>query len=415
MRDLLVARPGRRYSEDELIQSQRNLYDSDLFRYATVNIDSAAYQARGRDSVPLLVQVNESQPPPDPGGLGYAHRGLLPRLARLDHPQLSRGQRPHPRSHRPDLQGRRRRPIRLGPRKQHLQRLAGRPSALSSSTTRSERTVRRPAFLSSNNTLAGVGVQRAALGVPGVPATRDRHHGDAEPADASAADSRSRCRIICPTDAPRRATRASAPRSTPVPRTWWTCSGRTGCSRTLTGNGSLPRINNPIDPSRGSVKSLEVTVSSHLLGSAEFQQFTRVVGDASWYRQLSRDVVFSWRVRGGLDLLARGGGRHPARQLHPARAAILRRRPQRRPRLRPQRARPGGLRRFQAEVDDGVPRRPINPGLGHGRRHRRQHPRASATSSSACPRRCSGRGSGSRPSSTSGGAWQRGGRDAPTR
>ena len=71
VRNLLISRPGRRYSEEELIQSQRNLYDSDLFRYATVNIDSAAYQP-GRDSVPLLVQVSEAKPRRIRGGIGFA-------------------------------------------------------------------------------------------------------------------------------------------------------------------------------------------------------------------------------------------------------------------------------------------------------------------------------------------------------
>jgi len=68
---------------------------------------------------------------------------------------------------------------------------------------------------------------------------------------------------------------------------------------TITANASLPRTNNPIDPSRGSQKSVEVTVSSKLLGSASFQQFTRVVSEAAWYRPVARDVVLSWRVRGG--------------------------------------------------------------------------------------------------------------------
>ena len=54
-----------------------------------------------------------------------------------------------------------------------------------------------------------------------------------------------------------------------------------------------------IDPSRGSLKSLEVTVSSRFLGSASFQQFTRAVADAAWYRPLARNVVLSWHVRGG--------------------------------------------------------------------------------------------------------------------
>ena len=70
VRALLVARPGRSYVQDELFQSQRNLYSSDLFRYATVNIDSAAYQA-GEDSVPLVVQVNESRPRRVRAGIGY--------------------------------------------------------------------------------------------------------------------------------------------------------------------------------------------------------------------------------------------------------------------------------------------------------------------------------------------------------
>ena len=70
VRALLVARPGRPYTQDELFQSQRNLYSSELFRYATVNIDSAAYQA-GEDSVPLVVQVNESRPRRVRAGIGY--------------------------------------------------------------------------------------------------------------------------------------------------------------------------------------------------------------------------------------------------------------------------------------------------------------------------------------------------------
>ncbi len=70
VRDLLVARPGRRYSQDELLLSQQNLYKSDLFRYATVNIDSAGFSP-GADTVPLLVQVNESRRRRIRGSLGY--------------------------------------------------------------------------------------------------------------------------------------------------------------------------------------------------------------------------------------------------------------------------------------------------------------------------------------------------------
>ncbi|HEX6616495.1 MAG TPA: POTRA domain-containing protein, partial [Gemmatimonadales bacterium] len=70
VRNLLISRPGRLYSQDELLQSQRNLYSSDLFRFATVNIDSAAFQP-GMDSVPLVVQVSEAKRRRIRGGLGY--------------------------------------------------------------------------------------------------------------------------------------------------------------------------------------------------------------------------------------------------------------------------------------------------------------------------------------------------------
>jgi outer membrane protein assembly factor BamA len=63
---------------------------------------------------------------------------------------------------------------------------------------------------------------------------------------------------------------------------------------------SVPRANSPIDPTRGYNASVEVTYASKLIGSSSFQQFTRVFADAAWYRPLSRDVVLSWRVRGGL-------------------------------------------------------------------------------------------------------------------
>ncbi|HYC32026.1 MAG TPA: BamA/TamA family outer membrane protein, partial [Gemmatimonadales bacterium] len=51
-----------------------------------------------------------------------------------------------------------------------------------------------------------------------------------------------------------------------------------------------------------------------------FQQFTRIIGDMSWYRPLSRDVVLSWRVRGGIifsptvDVLTQRGNFIPPEQ-----------------------------------------------------------------------------------------------------
>jgi outer membrane protein insertion porin family len=69
---------------------------------------------------------------------------------------------------------------------------------------------------------------------------------------------------------------------------------------TLTALGTFPRVNSPIDPTRGRIGSVEMTHSSKYIGSSSLQQFTRFSGGMSWYRPLSRDVVLSWRLRGGL-------------------------------------------------------------------------------------------------------------------
>jgi outer membrane protein assembly factor BamA len=69
---------------------------------------------------------------------------------------------------------------------------------------------------------------------------------------------------------------------------------------TLTASGNFPRVNSPIDPTRGRIGSVELTHSSKYIGSSSLQQFTRAVAAMAWYRPLSRNVVLSWRVKGGL-------------------------------------------------------------------------------------------------------------------
>jgi outer membrane protein assembly factor BamA len=297
VRDLLVARPGRRYSQDELLLSQQNLYNSDLFRYATVNIDSADFQP-GADTVPLLVQVNESRRRRIRGSLGYGtedcFRGGLAWTSR-------------------NFLGSNGRLLDLTSRVSKVG--VGSPTdwGLSEGICSSSRndsigssllnynlgaTIRRPAFLSATSNLS-VSVyteRRSEFQVylrreTGTTVTLRReqlrrriplslaynlNYGSTEATEVSFCASFNAC-----TDdvvALLRQNRVLA---------------------TLTGTGTLPRVNNLIDPSRGSLKSLEVAVSSRFLGSAAFQQFTRVVADAAWYRPLTRNVVLSWHVRGG--------------------------------------------------------------------------------------------------------------------
>jgi outer membrane protein assembly factor BamA len=297
VRDLLVSRPGRRYSQDELLVSQQNLYQSDLFRYATVNIDSAEFQAGG-DTVPLLVQVNESRRRRIRGSLGYAtedcfrgglgwtFRNFLGSNGRLL-----------------DLSAR---VSKVGVGDPTDWGLAeGICSASANDSIGSSllnyhvgATIRRPAFLNATTSLA-VSVYTERRSEYLVYLRRE--------AGTSITLRREQLRRRIP---------LSLTYNLNYGRTDATevsfCASFNACTDdvvsllkqnrvlgTLTGLATVPRINSLIDPSRGSLKSVEVTVSSRFLGSASFQEFVRGVADAAWYRQLSRDVVLSWHVRGG--------------------------------------------------------------------------------------------------------------------
>jgi len=297
VRKLLVARPGRRYSQEELFQSQRNLYESDLFRFASVNIDSAAFQPDA-DSVPLLVQVNEGKRRRIRGGLGYAtndcFRGSLGWTSRdfLGGGRLL------------DLTSR---VSKVG---------VGAPVdwGLADNICRASRndtvgsakvnyylgaSVRRPAFLSPNNAIT-VSVFTERRSEYKVYLRQE--------AGASIAFTRT---------TPRRRNPLSLTYTLSYGRTEATaqsfCSFFNACTAdviqplrenrmlaTLTATANFPRVNSQIDPTRGSIGSLELTHSSKYIGSSSLQQFTRFIGAMAWYRPLSRNVVLSWRIKGGL-------------------------------------------------------------------------------------------------------------------
>jgi outer membrane protein assembly factor BamA len=297
VRNFLISRPGRLYSQDELYQSQRNLYASDLFRYATVNIDSATFQPAA-DSVPLTVQVSEAKRRRIRGGIGYAtddcFRGSLGWTTRNF---LGSGGRILDLTSRISKVGVGR-PFDWG-----LDRsICGnsREDSVGSAKVNFSlgASIRRPAFLSPNNTIA-VSLfteRRSEFKVylrqeTGTTVTLRR-------------------------DTPKRRIPLSLAYTLSYGRTEATaesfCASFNACTpdvvgllrqnrvlATLTANGTLPQVNNPIDPSRGSLASLELTWSSKYLGSSSFQQFVRAAGDYSWYRPIARDVVFSWRLRGG--------------------------------------------------------------------------------------------------------------------
>jgi len=297
VRNFLISRPGRLYSQDELYQSQRNLYASDLFRYATVNIDSATFQPAA-DSVPLTVQVSEAKRRRIRGGIGYAtddcFRGSLGWTTRNF---LGSGGRILDLTSRISKVGVGR-PFDWG-----LDRsICGnsREDSVGSAKVNFSlgASIRRPAFLSPNNTIA----------VSLFTERRSEFKVYLRQETGTA--------VTLRRDTPKRRIPLSLAYTLSYGRTEATaesfCASFNACTpdvvgllrqnrvlATLTANGALPHVNNPIDPSRGSLASLELAWSSKYLGSSSFQQFVRAVGDYSWYRPIARDVVFSWRLRGG--------------------------------------------------------------------------------------------------------------------
>ncbi len=62
------------------------------------------------------------------------------------------------------------------------------------------------------------------------------------------------------------------------------------------------RVNNVLDPSEGSLVSLNVTHTSRIVGSDPFYEFNRGELELAQYYPLGRRAVFAWRVRGGTIL-----------------------------------------------------------------------------------------------------------------
>jgi outer membrane protein assembly factor BamA len=79
---------------------------------------------------------------------------------------------------------------------------------------------------------------------------------------------------------------------------------------TLTLGMQRIRTNYPLDPTRGSTLSAEITTSSTAIGSSSFTEFTRFIGDIAAYQPL-RSAVLAGRIRFGTVFapsLAIGGG-----------------------------------------------------------------------------------------------------------
>ncbi len=294
---LLTARPGEWYSDNDLFQSQRNLYAANLFRLASVQLDTSRF-VPGDERVPLRVQVTESPPRRARASVGYGSNDCLRSSAGITFRDFLGGGRIL------DITGRVSkvgvgRPLDWGLEESLCSPIADDTIGSSLLNYGITTALRRPAFLSPNNTLVMTGFleRRSEFKV-----YRRREIG------ASVG-----------------ITRETPVRRLPVALTYTMLFGRTVASpfsfcaffnscdpvdveflsrtqrlATLSATATIPRANNPVDPTRGYVATTEITLASRYIGSSSEQQFTRVLADYAWYRPIVRDVVLSWRVRGGM-------------------------------------------------------------------------------------------------------------------
>ncbi len=304
---LVTAREGNTYRYRDVFRSQRSLYGSELFRLATVGIDTARFTP-GDSVVPMLVTVTEGRFHRARASVGYGTNDCLRTGAGWTARNFLGNGRVL------DISGRLSKigvgdPLGFG-----LERSLCSPLADDSIGSRRvnyglNTSIRRNGFLSPDNTgvLAVFLERRSEFNVyereelgASVTITRETSaripvtlsyraaYGQTRASDASFCAFFNAC--------------ASSDIVQLRQRRWLT---------TLSLNATRQRVNNILDPTRGSTISGGVTLATKFLGSADVQQFARVAAEAALYLPLTRSIVLATHVRGGYIFAPRstlGGG-----------------------------------------------------------------------------------------------------------
>lgn len=304
---LIPIRPGSEFQVDALYRAQRALYSSELFRVATVGIDTARF-VPGDSVVPVVIEVTEGRTHRARGSVGYATNDCF----RVGAGWTARN-------------------------------FLGNGRVLDISTRVSKIGVGSPfGFGAVDNICAGleadtVGSRMANFGVD----VTMRRHAFLAPDNTLSltvfSERRSEYAVYLREDvgAEIAITRETL-RQIPITLGYRISYGKTQANQvsfcqffnacvaddvaqlrerrvltTLTLGAVRQRVNNLLDPTRGSLMSAEATISSRFLGSSSLQQFVRLSGDAAWYRPLSRSIVVAARLKGGIIFspeIVLGGG-----------------------------------------------------------------------------------------------------------
>lgn len=308
VRSLVATEIGRPYRFRDLVATQRNLYRTDLFRFVNVGIDTTAFRI-GDPVVPLQVQVSEGNFYRARASVGYGTTDCFRGSAGWTARNFFGNGRAL------DLQASVSKvgvgePFAWG---MEAGRLCGQLEEDSIGSRQANyvisATLRRPTFLSADNQVAmsvfaerrsefrtylreelggSVTLTRESFRQVQLALTYRLAYGGTEANDASFCAYFNACTA-------EDITRLREKR----------------LLGTLSASVSRQRVNNLLDPTRGTLMSAEATVSARALGSSSLTEFTRFVAEVSAYRELARGVVLAVRGRGGIVLSPRvelGGG-----------------------------------------------------------------------------------------------------------
>lgn len=293
---LLATEPGLPFNRRDLVESQRQLYRSELFRYATVELDTAHF-VPGSGTVPLTIQVQEGPMHRARAAVGYGTNDCFRTgLGWTKRNAMGRGQVF-------DVSAQ---VSKLGVgRPTHVPALENSIcSALKDDSIGSSRmnynittSFRRPVFISPSNSLAlsFFAERRSEFAVY----RREELGGSI----TLFRETESRT--------PLSFTYRLAYGSTEA-NTVSFCAFFNACTETdisqlrqkrivaiVSALAQRTRVNNPLDPSRGSALSAEISHSSRLIGSSSLTQFTRAIGDAAAYQPFG-SMVLAVHLRAGM-------------------------------------------------------------------------------------------------------------------
>lgn len=302
VRSLVATQPGRIYRFRDLVASQRNLYRTDLFRFVNIGIDTARF-AVGDPLVPVHVQVTEGRFYRARASAGFGTTDCFRGSAGWTARNFFGNGRAL------DIQGSVSKvgvgsPFDWGAEESWLCRQLESDSIGSRRANYSlSLTLRRPNFLSPDN--------QVAMSVFGERRSEYRVY-MREDLGGSVSLTRESFRQVLLTFTYRLAYGGTEANDASFCAFFNACTAeditRLREKRllgTLSGSVSRQRVNNIIDPSRGTILTGEVTLSSRATGSSSLTEFTRFVAEASAYRTVGPGMVLAGRVRGGVALSPR--------------------------------------------------------------------------------------------------------------